>query len=212
MRYLAAVEEEGRLVAIVGAVLLRRPGLENGGDNELPCRVAGTAVHRAIVEQPTVRKKARVKFRVTPIGLVHNSRLDPADTDHWGDVVSSIVIDERFGDDCLVGLSEFSHVEVVFLFDRMAERSDYSARRSRGRADMPEVGVFAARGPGRPNRIGVTTSELLTVGERELVVRGLDAVDGTPVLDVKPVIREFLPRGVRQPDWATTLMREYFDS
>ncbi len=77
---------------------------------------------------------------------------------------------------------------------------------------MPEVGVFAARGPGRPNRIGVTTSELLTVGERELVVRGLDAVDGTPVLDVKPVIREFLPRGVRQPDWATTLMREYFDS
>lgn len=164
-----------------------------------------------MIHGPQARRQ--VTFAVTPVGLVHNSRLDPADTDHWGDVVSSILIDERFGDHCLVGLSEFSHVEVIFVFDRMADRSDYSAiRRPRGRADMPEVGVFAARGPGRPNRIGVTTSELLEVGERELVVRGLDAVNGTPVLDVKPVIREFLPSEVRQPDWATTLMREYFDS
>jgi tRNA (adenine37-N6)-methyltransferase len=70
--------------------------------------------------------------------------------------------------------------------------------------------VFADRGPRRPNRIGATICRLLSAESRQLTVRGLDAVDGTPVLDIKPVMREFLPVTVQQPSWAAILMAEYF--
>ena len=85
------------------------------------------------------------------------------------------------------------------------------ARHPRNREDWPLVGIFAQRGKNRPNRIGLTTCTILKVEGTRLHVRGLDAIDGTPVLDIKPVMREFLPRGeVRQPDWATELMAEYW--
>jgi tRNA-Thr(GGU) m(6)t(6)A37 methyltransferase TsaA len=145
--------------------------------------------------------------------MVHNARSDPQDSDHWGDVESTIVVEPRFGDRCLTGLADFSHVEVLFFFDRLAEREDYrQLLRPRGRADLPEVGVFADRGPRRPNRIGCTICEIVSARGRELRVRGLDAVNGTPVLDIKPVIRQFLPRHIRQPEWGDRLMAEYFSS
>lgn len=150
---------------------------------------------------------------VVPIGTVRNGRTDPQDSDHWGDVESAILVEERFGDECLAGLSEFSHVEVVYFFHRLPERADYRQRlRPRGRADLPGVGVFCDRGPRRPNRIGCTICQVLSANGRRLRVRGLDAVDGTPVLDIKPVMREFLPQTVRQPGWAGSLMKDYFSS
>jgi tRNA-Thr(GGU) m(6)t(6)A37 methyltransferase TsaA len=150
------------------------------------------------------------RFEVTPVGRVRSTRTDPADTDHWGDVVSDIEVDERFGEDCLTGLADFSHVEVVFLFDRAVEREEYrSLRRPRGRDDLPAVGVFCDRGPRRPNRLGVTQCRIVSAAGRTLRVRGLDAVDGTPVLDLKPVMREFLAREVTQPEWVSRLMSEY---
>lgn len=150
-------------------------------------------------------------FAVTPVGRVSNTRHDPADADYWGGVPSTVVVDERFGDDCLVGLSAFSHVEIVYVFDQAVERDDYRPlRRARGRHDLPEVGVFCDRGPRRPNRIGVTIAALASAAGRQLQVRGLDAVDGTPVLDIKPVMLEFLPTDVRQPEWVGRLMSEHF--
>ena len=124
---------------------------------------------------------------------------------------TTILVEPRFGDRCLTGLAGFSHVEVIFFFDRLPEREDYrQPLRPRGRADLPEVGVFADRGPRRPNRIGCTTCEIVSARGRELRVRGLDAVDGTPVLDIKPVIRQFLPGRIRQPEWVGRLMADYF--
>jgi tRNA-Thr(GGU) m(6)t(6)A37 methyltransferase TsaA len=148
-------------------------------------------------------------FQVEPVGTVRSPRDDPGDSDHWGAVVSTIEIDDRFPDDCLQGLSDFSHVEVVFVFDRATERPDYSARRPRGRDDLPEVGIFAERGPRRPNRLGVSACEIVSAAGRRLTVRGLDAVDGTPVLDLKPSMRQFQPAQVRQPPWVDVLMAEY---
>jgi tRNA-Thr(GGU) m(6)t(6)A37 methyltransferase TsaA len=146
-----------------------------------------------------------------PIGSVHNARTNPQDSDHWGDTESLILIEPRFGDRCLTGLAKFSHVEVVFFFHRLPERDDYQQPlRPRGRADLPEVGVFADRGPRRPNRIGCTICEIVSAHGRELRVRGLDAVDGTPVLDIKPVTRQFLPVRIQQPEWVDRLMVEYF--
>lgn len=150
-------------------------------------------------------------FTINAIGTVSNDRTDVQYTDHWGCVRSTIVVDERFGDACLQGLEGFSHVEVLFVFDRFPEHDDFrDPRPSRGRPDLPPVGIFAGRAPRRPNRIGVTTCAIESVHGRELTVRGLDAVSGTPVIDLKPTMLELLPTGVRQPPWVTTLMSEYF--
>jgi len=158
-----------------------------------------------------LERRLNVRFTVEPVGTVEGGRLDPADTDHWGGVTSTIVVHERFGEQCLAGLADFSHVEVLFVFDQTSERPDYrEVLRPRGRADLPEVGVFCHRGPRRPNRIGVTMCEIQSVEGRRLRVRGLDAVHGSPVLDLKPVLREFLPSAVRQPEWVEALMSEYW--
>jgi tRNA (adenine37-N6)-methyltransferase len=112
----------------------------------------------------------------------------------------------------LRGLEEFSHIEVVYLFDRVDERSfEPGARRPRNNPDWPAVGVFAQRNKRRPNRIGVSVCELTAVDGVELTVRGLDAIDGSPVLDIKPYMAEFGPRErVRQPRWTHELMSGYW--
>jgi tRNA-Thr(GGU) m(6)t(6)A37 methyltransferase TsaA len=150
-------------------------------------------------------------FEITPIGTVRNDRTDVQNTDNWGAVRSTITVDERFGDACLQGLDGFSHVEVLFVFDQFTESDDYREPRPyRGRADLPPVGIFAGRGPRRPNRIGVTVCAIDSVNGRELTVTGLDAVSGTPVIDLKPAMVEFAPTDVKQPDWVTDMMSDYF--
>jgi tRNA-Thr(GGU) m(6)t(6)A37 methyltransferase TsaA len=150
--------------------------------------------------------------QLQPVGRVVSERQDETDTDFWGGVVARIELAPELGDRSLAGLADFSHVEVLFGFDRITPREHYrDVRPARGRADLPAVGVFAGRGPNRPNPIGVTICELVEVGDTYLTVRGLDAVDGTPVFDLKPVMRTFLPPAgsVRQPAWADVLMRDY---
>lgn len=147
-----------------------------------------------------------------PIGTVRGGRTQPTD-DGWDAVEARIELDPaQFGPDATAGLGEFSHVEVVFHFHQAAPASVVSgARHPRGRADWPLVGIFAQRGKDRPNRIGVTVCSLLGVDGLILRVRGLDAIDGTPVLDIKPVMKGFLPRGeVREPEWAGELMKGYW--
>lgn len=152
-------------------------------------------------------------MELTPIGHVRSPRVDPADTDHWGDVISRIELVEGLGEGALVGVEDFSHVEVLFWFHQVTPRPSYGdLRRPRGRADLPAVGVFAGRGPNRPNRVGATICAIVETGRGWLSVRGLDAVDGTPVVDLKPVMSELLPTEVRQPGWSHELMREYFAS
>lgn len=150
-------------------------------------------------------------FEITAVGTVHNDRTDVQHTDNWGAVRSTITVDERFGDACLQGLDGFSHVEVLFVFDQFPERDDYREPAPyRGRPDLPPVGVFAGRGPRRPNRIGSTTCAIESVHGRELTVVGLDAVSGTPVIDLKPAMAEFTPTDITQPQWVTAMMSEYF--
>ena len=152
-------------------------------------------------------------FTFTPVGIVHSRIREPVD-DAWGGVTSRIELDSsRFAPDCLKGLEEFSHVEIVFTFHRIPDSEVYfGARRPRGRSDWPEVGIFAQRGKNRPNRIGVTVCRLLSVKGLTIEVEGLDAIDGTPVLDIKPYIVGFAPKGpVRQPAWAGELMINYWN-
>lgn len=150
-------------------------------------------------------------FKIRPIGHVRSTRREAID-DNWDAEQATIMLAEGYGEDSLAGLDGFSHVEVLFLFDQVpAERIETGARHPRGRSDWPMVGIFAQRGKNRPNRIGLTTCRLLRVSGRSLEVSGLDAIDGTPVIDIKPVMREFLPRGqVSQPAWSHELMAAYW--
>jgi len=152
-----------------------------------------------------------VSFELEPIGRVVGGRAEAVDDD-WDRETATIRLQPAVSPDAIAGLEEFSHVEVVYVFDRVdPDAVERGARHPRGNADWPRVGIFAQRAKDRPNRIGVSVCRLLGVDGRELRVAGLDAVDGTPVLDVKPVMREFLPRGeIRQPAWATELMRGYW--
>ncbi|GAA3198826.1 SAM-dependent methyltransferase [Dactylosporangium siamense] len=152
-----------------------------------------------------------VTFEIASIGTVHNDRTDVQHSDNWGAVRSTIVVDERFGDACLQGLEDYSHVEVLYVFDQFPDSGDHREPRPwRGRPDLPPIGIFAGRGPRRPNRIGVTTCAIESVHGRELTVVGLDAVSGTPVIDLKPTMTEFLPTGTRQPEWVSRVMSDYF--
>ncbi len=148
---------------------------------------------------------------MTAMGVVRNSRTVVEDDD-WGAVESEIVLTAALGNDALAGIEDFSHAEVVFYFDRVPdEKIESGARRPRNNPDWPLMGILAQRGKTRPNRIGLTTVEIVARDGNVLRVRGLDAIGGTPVLDIKPVMREFLPRSeVRQPAWASELMRDYW--
>ena len=148
---------------------------------------------------------------VQPIGFVSAPR-PHAEDDFWGGEEASITLTKPFTAEALQGLAEFSHVEVLFLFHEVEEGKIVSgARHPRNNKAWPAVGIFAQRGKNRPNLIGSTICRLVRVDGITLHVVELDAIDGTPVLDIKPVMAEFLPRGpVRQPPWSTELMRDYW--
>jgi tRNA-Thr(GGU) m(6)t(6)A37 methyltransferase TsaA len=152
-----------------------------------------------------------MKAEVSAIATVRSPRKDLSD-DFWGAVEAEIVLEEAFGPEALFGLTDFSHVEVLFLMHQVdPAKIETGARHPRERTDWPLVGIFGQRGKARPNRIGLTRATIVAVEGRMLRVRGLDAIDGTPVLDIKPWMDEFAPIGeTRQPAWASELMRDYF--
>lgn len=153
-----------------------------------------------------------MQYTIEAVGVVCGGRAEATDDD-WGASRATIELRaDRFGPDALAGMEGFSHAEIVFLFDRVApEKVELGARHPRGRTDWPLTGIFAQRGKNRPNRLGLTVCTIVSVDGTRLTVEGLDAIDGTPVIDIKPVMREFLPRGdIRQPEWVAALMADYW--
>jgi tRNA (adenine37-N6)-methyltransferase len=151
-------------------------------------------------------------IEIEPIGVVRGGRVE-AEDDDWGAVEATIVLDPaRLAPEATAGLDAFSHVTVLFHMHQVPEaKIEHGARHPRERLDWPKVGILAQPARSRPNRIGVTTCELVAVDGLTLLVRGLDAIDGSPVIDVKPCIREFAPRGeVREPAWVEELMASYW--
>ena len=150
-------------------------------------------------------------YEIEPVARVVGGR-DVVRDDDWAVERAVLLLDERFSPDALLGLSEFSHLEVVYLFDRVDPAGvETGARHPRGNPEWPRVGIFAQRAKDRPNRIGVSRCRLLGVEGRSIAVAGLDAVAGTPVLDIKPYMNEFAPQEpAHQPAWATELMAGYW--
>jgi tRNA (adenine37-N6)-methyltransferase len=147
---------------------------------------------------------------VKPVAYVRNSRPTPGD-DFWGATMSEIELAPEMPDEALENIGMFSHLEIIYYFNKTGNGKIAYTRRPRGNPDYPPMGIFAQRNKDRPNWIGLTTVELIEHAGRVLKVRYLDAIDGTPVLDIKPVFKEFLPTGeVRQADWVGDLMRAYW--
>jgi tRNA (adenine37-N6)-methyltransferase len=154
----------------------------------------------------------REPVTLQPIGVVRDGRTT-SDDDYWGGFISTIELDtDRFGPDALAALDTFSHVIVIFRFHLVDEAAkERGGRHPRGREDWPVAGIFAQRAKRRPNRLGLTTCRLVSVNGTRLTVEGLDAMAGTPVLDLKPYLAEYEPRGkVSQPAWSHELMATYF--
>ena len=152
------------------------------------------------------------ELTMRPIGAVRSTR-STAQDDDWDAVAASIELDAAVLDSsATLGLDTFSHIEVVYVFHLVDESNACrGARHPRSRDDWPLTGILAQRAKDRPNRIGVTTCRLDAVDGLTLKVTGLDAIDGTPVLDVKPAMSGFAPRGeVREPAWARELMDDYW--
>lgn len=152
-----------------------------------------------------------MKIELRPVGFVRAARSKVED-DFWGEEESCITLTDEFSPDALAGLADFSHAEVLFFLSQVEPaRIIMSARHPRNNEAWPKVGVFAQRTKNRPNRIGSTICRIIRVEGNKLFISELDAIDRTPVLDIKPVLREFLPRGeMKQPAWSHELMREYW--
>ncbi|MFC1990133.1 tRNA (N6-threonylcarbamoyladenosine(37)-N6)-methyltransferase TrmO [Chloroflexota bacterium] len=123
------------------------------------------------------------------IGIIRNEIREavPLDSRDWGKIVSEIVIDSSLAE-ALDGLEEFSHIVVLYWMHRAASGEVPLKIHPRGNRELPLMGLFATRAPNRPNRIGETTVRLLQRQGNILRVKGLDALDGTPVIDIKPYI------------------------
>ncbi len=147
-----------------------------------------------------------------PIATVINSRTSPMD-DYWGDVISVIELADHIPSEAFEGISAFSHLEIICYFDQVETKEIAFSGHPRGDPKYPQVGIFGQRKKDRPNAIGLSTVELIEHTGRIIKVRYLDAIDGTPVLDIKPVFIAFQPKGeIRQPEWVGDLMKNYWES
>jgi tRNA-Thr(GGU) m(6)t(6)A37 methyltransferase TsaA len=144
---------------------------------------------------------------MNPVGIVHTEAQDLVDTD-WNKVISEIHIDKAFAAG-LEGLEDWSHIVVIFsMHETHFNAEEHLVSHPRGRADMPRVGTFAQRSRFTPNTIGITAVQLLAVNDAVIRVKGLDAIDRTPILDIKPYAPFY--DGVREPlvpAWFIRLMQ-----
>jgi tRNA-Thr(GGU) m(6)t(6)A37 methyltransferase TsaA len=157
-----------------------------------------------------VREKIMKEIKLKPIGFVSSSVTEQTD-ENWGKIISRILLQPEYAG-ALSGLEDFSHAIIItYLHQAKYEKEKHLQRRPRGVESMPKVGIFSQRAKDRPNPIGVTTVKIITVGEGYIEVQGLDAINGTPILDIKPYYPHYdkidLPK---IPEWVNRLMEKYF--
>ena len=129
---------------------------------------------------------------------------------NWGEIISEIVLKPEYAPG-LLGLEGFSHAMILtFLHEARYDPEVHLRRHPQERQDMPLLGIFAQRARHRPNKIGVTACEIVEVTENSVKVRALDAIDGTPILDVKPYVPVYDKRDATIPKWMEKMMKGYF--
>jgi len=145
-----------------------------------------------------------------PVAFVKNTRKDLSD-DFWGGIVSEIQLGDHIPPIAFEGIDTFSHLEIIFHFDQSDTADIVFSGHPRGNTNWPHVGIFAQRKKDRPNAIGLTIVEMVKREGNSIWVKHLDAIDGTPVLDIKPVLKGFLPAtAIKEPQWCSELMKDYW--
>ena len=152
----------------------------------------------------------QMRITLRQVAFVTSSRAEPTD-DGWLQEYHEIELAPHIPTNALEGIGAFSHLDIVYYFDQAPSAGIVYSGRPRGNPAYPETGIFAQRKKDRPNHIGLCTVELVAHNGRTLRVKYCDAINGTPVLDIKPVFRQFLPVApVRQPAWVDDLMQHYW--
>ena len=151
-----------------------------------------------------------MEIKLEPIAWVRNTRTTPVD-DYWESIPAEIELADHIPTEAFDHISDFSHLEIIYYFDQVARRDIVFSGRPRGNPDYPSMGIFAQRKKDRPNTLGLSTVELIAHTGRILKVKYLDAIHGTPVLDIKPVFKAFQPKtNIRQANWVDDLMKHYW--
>ena len=151
-----------------------------------------------------------MQIKLNTIATVKNSRIEPSD-DFWEEIISEIELAEHLPTEAFENISNFSHLEIIYFFDKVESKDVVFSGRPRGNPNYPVIGIFGQRKKDRPNAIGLCTVELIEHKGRTIKVKYLDAIDGTPILDIKPVFKEFQPKGeIKQPIWVSDLMKNYW--
>ena len=136
---------------------------------------------------------------LNPIGFVETEA--SGDQVRYKDNISKIILNSDL-EKALEGVEDFSHLFILYWLHEISRKTEECLKtHPRGRKDMPLMGIFATRTPHRPNPIGLTLVELLKVDGNVLTVRGLDAFDGTPIIDIKPYDKWDVPENSRMPEW-----------
>lgn len=149
-------------------------------------------------------------IEMEPIAFVHSTRKEAID-DNWNSIESYIELSADYSEDSIVGLLGFSHIEVIYYFHKVDKSSVIcKTEHPRENINWPKVGIFAQRKKSRPNLIGATIAKIVRIEGKKIYVSSFDAIDETPVLDIKPVFTEYLPKEVKQPKWVTELMEKYW--
>ncbi len=143
------------------------------------------------------------------IGEVRSEVKDPVDM-NWGEVVSEIVLKPEYAPG-LLGLEGFTHAIILTHLHKAKYNPDiHLTRHPREDPDMPLLGIFAQRARHRPNRIGVTAVKIKKVTDTSVFVIALDAIHGTPVIDIKPYVPFYDTKDASIPEWMENMMKGYF--
>ncbi|NLP33715.1 MAG: tRNA (N6-threonylcarbamoyladenosine(37)-N6)-methyltransferase TrmO [Clostridiales bacterium] len=149
-------------------------------------------------------------LKIAEIGYVENEVTKQMDL-NWGSIISKIRVINDYVDG-LKGLENFSHAIILtYLHEAKFVKERHLERRPRNLQEMPLVGIFSQRAKDRPNPIGVTTVKIIEVLSNTILVEGLDAINGTPVLDIKPYYPQYdMVKNAIIPEWVNRLMKNYF--
>ena len=144
-----------------------------------------------------VKKLPEIRYKA--IGTVHN-KIKEREHRNTRDIISEIVLDPKLTEG-LDDIEGFSHLIIIYFMHKSRRPFPLKVH-PRYRTEPTPVGVFASRSPDRPNPLGKTIVKLLERRKNVLKVQGLDAMDGTPVIDIKPYIPEIdSVKGARVPPW-----------
>lgn len=151
-----------------------------------------------------------MKVNLQAIAFVKNVRTTPID-DNWKNIISDIELADHIPTEAFNHIEDFSHLEIIYYFDQVNHQNIVFSGHPRGNPNHPAVGILGQRKKDRPNTLGLATVELLAHQDRTITVKFLDAIDGTPILDIKPVFKEFEPQtAIKQPAWVADLMQNYW--